>query len=79
MLSLSVNKSAIADIKRMQDQLNSAVMVFGAESGGLTGRLTEALMQVERFVLGYIEVDTGRTKNSIFANVSQQGNDVVAM
>lgn len=78
-LSLNVNEASIADIEKAQRQLNSAVAQFGAESGGLTARLTEAILQLQRFVLGNIEVDTGRTKNSVFADVSQNGNSVTAM
>lgn len=78
-LSLNVNEASIEDIEKAQRQLNSAVAQFGAESGGLAARLTEAILQVQRFVLGNIEVDTGRTKNSVFADVSQSGNSVAAM
>lgn len=78
-LSLDVNAASIASIERAQSQLNSAVAQFGAESGGLTARMTEAILQLNRFVLGNIEVDTGRTKNSIFPDVRQDGNSVTAM
>lgn len=78
-LSLDVNAASIEDIERVQRQLNSAVMQMGAKSGGLVARMTEAILQLQRFVLGNIEVDTGRTKNSVFADVSEADNSVAAM
>lgn len=40
----------------------------------------EGLVQLQRFVIRNIEVDTGRTKNSIFARVDGGGgNSVVGM
>ena len=46
---------------------------------GLEAMLALALGRLDRFVAGNIEVDTGRTKNSIFQHTGGNGNRLEAM
>ncbi|HIP70550.1 MAG TPA: hypothetical protein EYH05_04055 [Anaerolineae bacterium] len=67
-------KRAVADLERMQSQLVSAL---GAATGdGMEDVIRQGLLQLHRFVLSNIEVDTSRTKNSIFPRVYRDGKDV---
>lgn len=57
-----------ADIERVQRELADVVAAVG-EGEGLDSLLTLATMQALRFVQANIEVDTGRTKNSVMPSV----------
>lgn len=43
---------------------------------GMAAIMALAVVQMQRFVTANIEVDTGRTKNSIFTQVRVEGNGV---
>lgn len=62
-----------------QSKYNAAADAVGVRTGGLRDILLVGLLQMERFVLGNIEVDTGRTKNSIFQDLAATGNSIRAM
>jgi hypothetical protein len=60
----------------------AAKLRAAAKAAGVDGQVaafTEAISQLHRFVANNIEVDTGRTKNSIFPRVSKEANGVEAM
>lgn len=78
MLAINVNTAEPGEIERVRQQLNSAAQAIAAESGGLGAILALGLAQLDRFVAANIEVDTGRTKNSIFQNMGRNGNSVTA-
>ncbi|MBK8990158.1 MAG: hypothetical protein IPM39_29525 [Chloroflexi bacterium] len=65
---IDVNTASVEDIERVQRQLAEVITQVG-DGDGLEGLLTLATMQALRFVLAHIEVDTGRTKNSVFPTV----------
>ena len=69
------NTTPIERLKELQDQLVMAKMAIAADDG-MEADITKALIQMHRFVLAHIEVDTARTKNSIFMGTSVDG-DVV--
>lgn len=73
---LTVDTASIKDLERLQSQLLSAKMAVTGE--GMEGLVNLALIQLQRFVMGNIEVDTARTKASIFImNPQTLGKDVV--
>lgn len=74
---ITIDKSAIADIERAKDGLAAVqkeLMATGADSMWML-----ALLQLNRFVGANIEVATGRTKNSVFTQVSGSGNGITAL
>ncbi|MCL4867794.1 MAG: hypothetical protein KJ063_02400 [Anaerolineae bacterium] len=77
MTTLQLSQTSLDDLKKLQADLRQAAQEVSANSG-LKGLMTQAILQVDRFVAGNIEVDTGWTKNSIFPDVSGGGNSVVA-
>lgn len=64
---INVNTATVADIERVQRQLSN--VLAGVTGDGLTEIITLATLQMLRFVQANIEVDTGRTKNSVFPHV----------
>lgn len=58
------------DAERMERQLAAVMEAVGA-GAGQRDLLTLATMQALRFVSANIEVDTGRTKNSVFPEVGE--------
>lgn len=80
MLAINVNTAEPGEIERVQRQLNSAAQAIGANSGGLEAILALGLAQLDRFVAVNVEVDTGRTKNSVFQHIGGggQGNSIAA-
>lgn len=76
---ISVNEANPGDLAKLQQNLNSVVQAIGAESGGMKRNLTESLLQMQRFVVGNIEVDTSRTKNSVFPSITGSGNSILAL
>jgi hypothetical protein len=65
-------------LSETQAKLEAAQQAIAPDTGGLADILAVGLAQLERFTVANIEVDTGRTKNSIFPKLGQQGNSVVA-
>lgn len=61
------------------EKYRAAAELLRADGQGLPALMSEAVGQLQRFAQGNIEVDTGRTKNSVFGNVSGRGNSVVGM
>jgi phage gpG-like protein len=43
----------------------------------MRNQLTLALLQLQRYALGIVHVDTGRLKNSIFTELESRGNDLL--
>ena len=78
MLSIhsDVNNNPLAQIKALQEQLVMAKMAVTAEEG-MEAEITKALIQLHRFVLAHIEVDTARTKHSIFMETHISGDSVI--
>lgn len=50
-----------------------------ADGGNFSEKMTLALAMLQRFVDANIEADTGRTRGSVFPDVSQAGNSVIGM
>lgn len=75
---ITVSPQTIEDIRQSQLAFEMAAEALSA-GGGLEGLFAEAILQLGRFVAGNIEVDTGRTKNSVFPSVEGRGNSIVAM
>jgi len=46
---------------------------------GLAEMFQMGIMQLDRFAQGHIEVDTGRTKNSLYTRVNNDSNRITAM
>lgn len=70
----TANKSAVEDLKRMQAQMLAARQAVTGD--GMAGLINLGLIQLHRFVMANIEVDTARTKHSVFMQVYQRGGDV---
>lgn len=68
------NESPVEDLKRMQRQLMTAKKAVTGD--GMEGIMNLGLIQLHRFVLANIEVDTARTKHSIFMQMDRKGKDV---
>lgn len=77
MIQLSVDTASIQDLEALQADLRQAAREVSANSG-LLGLMTQGILQIDRFVANNIEVDTGRTKNSVFPTTRQNGNSVLA-
>lgn len=77
-ISSNANSSTVAQLKQLQDELLAAKMAISAEDG-MEPKITEALIQLHRFMLANIEVDTSRTKNSLFVNTWRDGRRVNGM
>lgn len=71
-------ESTTDDLALFQAQLRAAANRIGVESGGLAAIMVKGLGQLDRFVAANIQVRTGRTKNSIFQAINQDGNQVQA-
>ena len=79
-MKINVNTASPNEIARAQEAFrNAAVAVGVASDDGLLGKVKQATLQMDRFVSGHIEVDTGRTKNSVFPTVRSEGNSVIGM
>lgn len=76
MMTIKVNEASIEDLEQMQAKLRRVLELVGAQTGGLEEMITLGVLQLDRFVAANIEVDTGRTKNSIFPSVHGDGNRV---
>ena len=79
MLSISgrqANSLPVAELARLQAQLNMAALA-SMPSGELPATLTKGLLQLQRYMTRDIEVDTARTKNSLFVQVGNGGNGMV--
>jgi len=70
--------SAIGDLDRYKLGLQLAKNSISEDSGGLLTVLLPAALQLDRFVAANIQVDTGRTKNSIFISSGKDNNGVFA-
>lgn len=63
--------------EELQRRLLAAADAVGPE--GMTAEIQKALIQLHRFVVDNIEVDTARTRLSIFMNVFADGGGVNGM
>lgn len=61
---------AQAEVRRL------ALATSTGQGGGVRNSLLLALLQLQRYALGIVHVDTGRLKNSIFTDVEERGNDL---
>lgn len=69
---LKVLQQGMTDLAGMHSKLVAAQRAFVGEESAETMDL--ALIQMHRFILGNIEVDTTRTKNSIFMKSGVDGD-----
>ena len=69
---LTLSQSSIQDVNRSQQALMQ--VQASVTGGGMVEIMTLAVLQMQRYVSAHIEVDTGRTKNSIFTQVRGAGN-----
>ncbi|MCL4867756.1 MAG: hypothetical protein KJ063_02210 [Anaerolineae bacterium] len=68
------SEETLRDANRTAQAL--AAVQAGVTGSGMMGIMSLAVVQMQRFVSGHIEVDTGRTKNSVHAEVKRVGNGV---
>jgi hypothetical protein len=71
---IRIDASSIASIQQAEDQLQAILEAVTGD--GLADIMQLAVLQAHRFVSSNIEVDTGRTKNSVFPEVRAAGNGV---
>lgn len=77
MIKLSSNyESTQQDIQAVQNSMQNALRE--TTGAGLENKLLLGLAQLDRFVAANIQVQTGRTKNSIFQRIGRSGNSVAA-
>lgn len=74
---ITIKQSVLTDIERTQQGLQRVSEELA--DTGIGGMWMLALLQLNRFVGANIEVDTGRTKNSVFTEVSGGGNSITAL
>lgn len=74
---IRIDQSVQDDIARTQQALQAVKDELAETGQGSVWML--ALLQMNRFVGANIEVDTGRTKNSVFTEVSGSGNGITAL
>lgn len=74
---ITIDQSVRTDIERTQEGLTSLREALAASGAGSMWQL--ALFQLNRFIADNIEVDEGRTKNSIFTQIEGEGNNVTAL
>lgn len=74
---ITVSAETVADVERATQEFGAVQAIV--DPRGLEVRMNAAVLGLQRFVTNNIEVDQGRTKNSIFANVRVNGNSVVGM
>lgn len=72
---MQIDKKTIDDLKAVQDAARAAVQQASG-AGGLKRAMTAGILRLDRFVAGNIEVDTGRTKNSIVPSITGAGAQV---
>jgi hypothetical protein len=70
------NSLPTAELARLQAQLEQAALASMA-SGELPATITKGLLQLQRYMTRDIEVDTGRTKQSLFVQVKTKPDGVV--
>lgn len=79
-MKINVNTASPNEIAEAQEAFRNAAIAVGANSeNGLLGKVTQATLQMDRFVAGHIEVDSARTKNSVFPTIGAEGNSVIGM
>lgn len=70
-----------ADVRGLaeaQAELQRLAMATSAQpDGGLRTNILLGLLQLQRYALGIVHVDTGRLKNSIFTDDETRGNNVI--
>lgn len=72
---MTVSVEGLGEIQAELQRL--AVATSTDASGGLRNSMNLALLQLQRYALGIVHVDTGRLKNSIFTEIDGQGNDLL--
>lgn len=76
LFSLGVNDIAVSGLEEAQRAVTAALRQVAP--AGQEKLFTEGVLQLHRFVLGNIEVDTGRTKNSVFPDVESGPGGITA-
>lgn len=71
-VEINVDEASLRSIRKVQRQLTDAVKAI--DPSGVEEVVQLTTLQALRFIQGNIEVDTGRTKNSIFPAVTKLGN-----
>lgn len=72
---ISVSTAGLAELQTEVQRL--ALAVSTKPGGGLRNDLLLTLLQLQRYALGIVHVDTGRLKNSIFTEIEAHGNDLI--
>lgn len=72
---MSMSVEGLAETQAEIQRLSLAVAT--TPGGGMRNQLTLALLQLQRYALGIVHVDTGRLKNSIFTELDSRGNDLL--
>lgn len=71
-VEINVDEASLRSIRKVQRQLTDAVKAI--DPSGVEEVVQLTTLQALRFVQGNIEVDTGRTKSSVFPAVTRVGN-----
>lgn len=72
---MTVNVEGLAELQAELARMTEAVAT--KPGGGLRNSLALALLQLQRYAVGIVHVDTGRLKNSIFTEIEGQGNSLI--
>jgi hypothetical protein len=70
--------AGVDGMRPLQDELQRLTLATATGPGGeMRNNLLLALLQLQRYALGIVHVDTGRLKNSIFTDLETVGNDLM--
>lgn len=72
---MTVDVAGLAEAQAEVQRL--ALAVSTKRDGGLRNDLLAGLLQLQRYALGIVHVDTGRLKNSIFTDLEDSGDDLI--
>lgn len=77
LFSVEMVKTAnVGDLAALQKELTRLQHEVSSK-GGLKDDVTLAVGMLHRYATGIVHVDTGRLKNSLFWNVTGQGNSII--
>ena len=72
---MAVSVDGLGELQAELQRVSMAVAT--GPGGGVRNGLLLTLLQLQRYALGIVHVDTGRLKNSIFTDLESQGNDLI--
>jgi len=72
---MTVSVDGLGELQAELQRVSLAVAT--GPGGGVRNGLLLTLLQLQRYALGIVHVDTGRLKNSIFTDLESQGNDLI--